>query len=132
MKKFFLFVVTIGFLSVSAVYSQDVTARLDELLSAFAKQNKFNGSVLVAQKGKVLLEKGYGWKNKKDSLMLDANSIFQIGSVTKQFTSSIVMKLQEQGKLNVADKLSKYYPDFPKGDSITIHNEGKTIMFQIK
>lgn len=114
----FLFLLVVVF----GAWAQDATQRIDELMTAFNAQYKFNGSVLVAQKGKVLIEKGYGWKNKKDSIKVDGNSIYQIGSVTKQFTSAIIMKLQEQGKLNVNDKLSKYFPDLRFGDSITIHN----------
>ena len=48
------------------------------------------------------------------------NSIFQIGSITKQFTATVILKLQEENKLKVTDKLSQYFPDYPKGDSITI------------
>ncbi|MEP6950366.1 MAG: serine hydrolase domain-containing protein, partial [Ginsengibacter sp.] len=47
-------------------------------------------------------------------------TIFQLGSITKQFTSAVILKLQEEKKLSVSDKLSKYFPKYPKGDSITI------------
>lgn len=104
------------------VFCQDDAAKLDELVGAYAKQYKFNGSVLVAKGGKVILEKGYGYRNAKDSLLNDGQTIFQIGSITKQFTATVILKLQEQKKLSVKDKLSKYYPDFPKGDSITIEH----------
>ncbi|MBC7848493.1 MAG: serine hydrolase [Chitinophagaceae bacterium] len=112
-------ILTVFILSAAA---QITTARLDEIMTAFTALEKFNGSVLVAKKGQVLLEKGYGWKNIKDSTRNDDKTIYQIGSVTKQFTSAIIMKLVEQKKLAVTHKLSKYYPDYPKGDSITIHN----------
>jgi CubicO group peptidase (beta-lactamase class C family) len=49
------------------------------------------------------------------------NTKFRIGSVTKQFTAACILQLEEQGKLRLDDKLSKYIPDYPKGDSITIH-----------
>jgi CubicO group peptidase (beta-lactamase class C family) len=114
-----LVVILFLFFSCSAI-PQSVTEKLDELVSAYAKLNKFNGSVLVAQKGKVLLEKGYGWKNKKDSLFTSAATVYQIGSVTKQFTAAIILRLEEQGKLRLDDKLTKYFPGYPNGDSITI------------
>ena len=47
---------------------------------------------------------------------------FRIGSVTKQFAAAAILKLQEDGKLNVTDKLSKFFPDFPRGDEVTIHH----------
>lgn len=113
-------------LSVCLVYSlsfaQAISAKLDEFLASYARQNKFNGTALVAQKGKILLEKGYGLKDAALSSMDDVNTIYQIGSVTKQFTSAIILGLQEQKKMSVKDKLSKYFPDFPNGDKITVEN----------
>ena len=101
-------------------FGQDKTAKLDELMNAYAKAFKFNGAVMVVKDGRILLDKGYGFRNVKDSVRNDENSIFQIGSITKQFTATVILKLQEEKKLSVQDKLSKYFPDYPKGDSITI------------
>lgn len=120
MKNKILFI--IFFLSQKAAYTQSISEKLDTLLSTYAQQYKFNGSVLVAKKGKVLLEKGYGFKNATNKLPNEATTVFQIGSVTKQFTAALILKLQEQGKLKVTDKLSKYFPDYPKADSITLYN----------
>jgi CubicO group peptidase (beta-lactamase class C family) len=117
MKRFLLSLVILSFTLSS--FSQDVS-KLEELMDTYTKQEKFNGTVLVAYKGKVLLEKGYGLRSVADSSKNDNNSIFQIGSITKQFTSTVILKLQEKKKLNIEDKLSKYFPDYPKGDSITI------------
>src|SRR4051812_32280329 len=100
--------------------AQDVTAQLDSLLSTYARLYKFNGAALVAKNGTILLDKGYGYRNASEKIPNDNHSIFQIGSVTKQFTTAIILKLQQQGKLTVKDKLSKYFPDYPKGDSITL------------
>jgi CubicO group peptidase (beta-lactamase class C family) len=110
MKQLILILLTLG-LTRASFAQPSTTAKIDALLSAYAKVNLFNGSVLVAQKGKILLQNGYGTK---------ANGIFQIYSITKTFTSTLVLKLVELQKLSITDKLSKYYPDFPKGDSITI------------
>lgn len=68
------------------------------------------------------MDKGYGLRNIADHLPNEANTVFQIGSVTKQFTAAVILKLQETKKLNVEDKISKYFPGFPKGDSISIEN----------
>jgi len=77
----------------------------------------------------VLLKKAYGladyeWKTPN---IIDAK--FSIASVTKQFTAVAILQLAEKGKISLDDKLTKYYPNFPKGDSITIkmmltHNAG--------
>ena len=96
------------------------TDKLDALINAYAKMYKFNGSALVAKNGVILLNKGYGYRNAADKTANNEQTIFQLGSITKQFTSAIILKLQEEKKLNVSDKLSKYFPRYPKGDSITI------------
>jgi CubicO group peptidase (beta-lactamase class C family) len=96
------------------------TAKLEEVMSTYARQNKFNWAALVVYKGQIVLDNGYGWRNVADSSRHTTGSIFQIGSITKQFTATVILKLQEAKKLNITDKLSKYFPDYPKGDSITI------------
>lgn len=118
MKKIIGFVAML--LVVQLTFAQELTPKLDELVTAYAQQHKFNGSVLVAQNGAILLDKGYGFRNAADKIPNDPTSIFQLGSITKQFTATIILKLQEEKKLNVKDKLSKYFPKYPKGDSITI------------
>ena len=115
---------TIGIIVVLLVahisFSQELPARLDTLITAYARLHKFNGAALVAKNGTVLLDKGYGLRSAADKTPNDPTSIFQLGSITKQFTSAIILKLQEEKKLSVKDKLSKYFPKYPKGDSISI------------
>ncbi len=106
----------------SSVTAQDLPQKLDELVSAFAKNETFNGTVLVAQKGEILLRKGYGYKNAAKKEMNDGNTIFQIGSITKQFTAAVILRLQEKKKLSIHDKLSKYFPALRFADSVTIEN----------
>ena len=116
MKKLFLLVTVLclGHL----IFGQG--DKLDTLLSTYAKLNKFNGSALVAKNGVILLNKGYGYRDAASKTPNDEQTIFQLGSITKQFTSAVILKLQEEKKLSVSDKLSKYFPGYPKGDSITI------------
>jgi CubicO group peptidase (beta-lactamase class C family) len=102
------------------VAAQTTPAKLDSLLDAYAKVWDYTGSVLVATKGGVLFEKGYGYKNKETRSLNDTNTIFQIGSITKQFTSAIILQLEEEKKLSLQDSLTKYIPDYPNGNTITI------------
>jgi CubicO group peptidase (beta-lactamase class C family) len=99
-----------------------ISQKLDEYLNSANTVYKFNGSALIAEKGRVLLAKGYGLKNVSTHLINDTNTIFQIGSITKSFTAIVILKLQEEGKLSVYDKLNKFFPGFPKADKITIQN----------
>lgn len=101
-------------------FAQTKTEKLDQLLTAYTTQYQFNGTALVSQNGVVLLNKGYGFKNVGSKNPNNENTIFEIGSITKQFTATVILKLAEQHKLSISDKLSKYYPNYPKGDSITI------------
>ena len=118
MKKTAVLLIT--FLVCMAVSAQVTTAKLDSLLKPDTTGRAFNGSVLVAQNGKIILEKGYGFKNKKENLPNTANTIYQIGSITKQFTSAIILQLVASKKMTLQDKLSKYIPGYPRGDSITV------------
>lgn len=104
----------------SASFCQDITSKLDELVTAYTAIHKFNGSVLVAKNGTILLNKGYGLRDAASGVRNTEQSIYQIGSVTKPFTAAIILKLQDQKKLSVQDKLSKYFPRYPHGDSITL------------
>ena len=77
MKKL-LFIIS-GILLITSASAQSAAQKMDELVSAYAKENKFNGVVLVAHKGRVLLQKGYGNRNVENNMAHDAESIFQIG-----------------------------------------------------
>jgi CubicO group peptidase (beta-lactamase class C family) len=120
MKKLLFILLTYSF--AACTNGQVSSANLDSLVTAYARQNFFNGSVLVAQKGKILLEKGYGFENKKENKLNTAGTIYQIGSITKQFTSAIILQLVEKQKMGLQDRLSKYILDYPMGDSITVEN----------
>ena len=116
------FLLTLSFVIQYSCFSQTKTEKIDELLRTYHASGQFNGNALVLEKGKVILESGYGYQNLDDKTLHYSQTIFQIGSVTKQFTAAIVLKLAEQGKISLTDKLSKYYPDFIKADIITIHH----------
>jgi len=97
-------------------------ALLDALFSRVITNNGPGAAVLMAQNGKVLFEKGYGLANVSSGTKITTKTKFRIGSITKQFTASAILKLQEQGKLNVEDKLSKFFPDFPRGDEVRLRH----------
>ncbi|WP_337041004.1 serine hydrolase [Emticicia sp. 17c] len=104
------------------IAAQNISQKLDELMNAYAQNREFNGTVLVARKGKILLEKGYGYQNIEKLLSNSAVTLYPIASITKTFTATLILKLAEQRLLSIDDKLSKYYPDFPSGDSISIEH----------
>jgi CubicO group peptidase (beta-lactamase class C family) len=120
MKKIIVFVALLCIVQYSN--SQEEAAKINTIVSTYQGLHKFNGAVLVARGGQVLLNKGYGYRDAASKVPNDEQTIFQLGSITKQFTTAIILKLQEEKKLSIHDKLSKYFPGYPKGDSITIEN----------
>jgi len=108
---------------VSCSFSQDnESEKLTELFNFYEKQDLFNGSVLVSKGGDILLNNGYGYQDAKKEIPNTSKSIFQTYSITKAFTSTVILRLVEENRLSLSDKLSKFYPDFPNGDDISIEN----------
>lgn len=93
---------------------------MDQLMQEVTKKGEFSGSVILAQNGKVLLSKGYGYANEEYKIANDAKTVFRIASLSKQLTAAAVLKLEESGKLSTTDPISKYIPDFPRGNEITL------------
>lgn len=102
---------------------QKVAAELDKTLQDLASANQFSGSVLVAQNGQLIFSNGYGLADREKKTPITAQTKFPIGKTTKQFTAMAIMMLQEQGKLNVQDKICAYLTDCPEAwGAITIHH----------
>lgn len=79
-------------------------------------------ALLISRNGKVVYRKAHGYADLENKALAGPETKFKIGSITKQFTGAAILKLQEEGKLSVEDKLSKYIPDFPRGDEVTVHH----------
>jgi CubicO group peptidase (beta-lactamase class C family) len=95
---------------------------LDAIAEKYHREKGFNGAILVAKEGKVLLKKGYGLADYEAGYPIESNTKFKIASVTKQFTAVCIMILEEKELLSLEDTLDKYIPDFPDGKKIKIHN----------
>ncbi len=99
----------------------DTSIRIENYLSELDKVG-FYGSVLVELNGEII-SKGYGFSNTEKQIKNSETTIFDIGSVTKQFTASAILKLEMQGKLSTDDKISTYFKNIPKDkEQITIHD----------
>ncbi len=70
-------------------------------------------SVLIARNGEIVYQKGFGYADVGNRVPVTPETKFRIGSITKQFIASAILKMQEEGKLSVEDKLSNIFPDFP-------------------
>nr|WP_288933970.1 serine hydrolase domain-containing protein [uncultured Allomuricauda sp.] len=95
--------------------------KIDKFLSE-SVANGYSGSVLVAKNGEIILSKGYGWADRSQKIGNTEATVFNIGSVTKQFTAAAILKLMEDQKLAVSDNIEKYFPQVPADKrDITIH-----------
>jgi CubicO group peptidase (beta-lactamase class C family) len=102
--------------------SSEITKRIETYLIEFEKAG-FSGTLLIELYGNKVISKGYGFRNIKLKEKNTPNTIFDIGSLTKQFTASAILKLEMQGKLTTSDNITKYFKNVPVDKSnITIHD----------
>jgi CubicO group peptidase (beta-lactamase class C family) len=102
--------------------NQAIADEMTAYLQACLANRYFMGSVLVARAGEVLLSAGYGMANLEHDVPNTPQTKFRLGSITKQFTATAILQLQEQGLLEVHHSISTYLPNYPNGEQITIHH----------
>lgn len=103
-------------------FGQKRIQSIDSLISAIHTNGKFNGNILIAEKGEIIYKKSFGYANEEQKIKLDENSIFELASVSKQFTAMAIMILKEKGKLKLDDDISKYIPELKNYKGITVRN----------
>ncbi|MEM6720118.1 MAG: serine hydrolase [Bacteroidota bacterium] len=120
LKALFLLV----FLSVPTLhYAQNLETEIDQLMQENYKADQSGATILVAKDGKVILRKAYGKANLELGIDMIPENVFEIGSISKQFTAVGILMLLEEGKLSLEDEITKYIPDYPTQDTkITIHH----------
>ena len=96
-------------------------SRIDAYMKQWVDIKHFSGSVLVAQKGKIVLAKGYGMANYEHNVPNTMQTKFHIGSMSKQFVSMAIMILVKQGKLALEDTVANFFSDYPNGKKITLY-----------
>ncbi len=122
MKALFLFWI-VGFNFPNIVSAQSFETTIDSLIQTeFKDKNGPGGVFMVAKNGRAIYQKAFGKANLELDVDLTLGSVFQIGSMTKQFTAIAILMLEEQGKLNVQKPIATYIPDYPAGDKITLHH----------
>ena len=90
-----------------------IATKFDSLFRSISKKKGFNGNVLVGLYGNVIYKNAFGYSNLRTKELLNVKSVFQIASVSKQFTAVAIMMLHEQGKLEYSDTIQKFIPEFP-------------------
>ncbi len=99
------------FLFSQPAYGQDKARELDALLTELYENRDFMGVVLIAEKGKVIFKKAYGYANFETQTLLTTSTPFNLAPVSKQFTAMGIMILAERGKLKYDDSIVKYLPE---------------------
>jgi len=117
-KKIFkvFFCIAISVVLPSPTHAQSLQALIenfDKLIDSLNKINEFNGNILLAKNGKKLYEKTIGFTDSSASKKLTANAAFNLASISKTFTSSMVLMFVQEGRLKLDDSVSKYVAAFP-------------------
>jgi len=100
--------------------STTMNDQVDEYILAHVSNKRFNGTVLLAHKDSILYHRSFGFANRETQHLNADSTIYLIGSVTKPFTAMAVLLLEQQGKLSLEEKLSTYFPSFPRAEEVTI------------
>lgn len=93
---------------------------IQKKINSYLAANQINGSVAVVQNKKVIFNKGLGFANLENKTLNGPTTTYPIASITKSFVATSIMQLQEQGKLNINDPVSKFIPHFPNGNKIKL------------
>jgi len=103
--------------------SQNLNADFDAMMKAKYKSGEPGAVALIAKAGKPIYRQAYGMADLENNIVMRPEHVFEIGSITKQFTAVAILMLMEQGKLKLDDPVTKFIPDYPMhGYTITIHH----------
>lgn len=125
MKSAFLVLTLVLSIASSAfAAAPDKTAQIDKLLNAWHDLGMLNGVVLVADQGEIIYKKGFGYANFEWKVPNTPDTRFRIGSVTKPFTTTLILQLATAGKINLDSPIAEYLPDYRKdtGTRVTVRH----------
>jgi CubicO group peptidase (beta-lactamase class C family) len=109
-------------LTANAISGQNAAKSLDSLFTSLHSQGKFNGNVLFADHGIPVMMKGYGLADRETKRLLNTKTVFELASVSKQFTAMGIVLLEKKGKLSYDDLMSRYIPELKFYGEVTIRN----------
>ena len=124
MNKISCLILLLAILSQQLAFSQEkeLAAKFEQYVRPYVETNNFSGRIVVSRKGKILFNKAYGLASLEFGASNDLNTVFHIASLSKSFTAAAILILEQKGLVATDDLLSKYVPDYPLGDKITIHH----------
>jgi CubicO group peptidase (beta-lactamase class C family) len=101
---------------------RELVGKIDKYIHPYVETNNFSGTILISRKGRIIYHKAFGLANREFEVPNDPNTVFHIASLSKTFTAAAILLLEQKELLSTDDRLSKYVPDYPLGDKITIHH----------
>ncbi len=125
-RSVFLFVAALAWLPqllVAEAAAVDLAARVDELFADSARSDAPGAAVAVVQDGRIVYQNGFGMADLERGVRIEPESVFEIGSVSKQFAAMSILLLENDGKLSVDDEVRKWIPELPEYEQpITIRH----------
>lgn len=122
MKREFIITLLIGILSQTGFAQNFNKAKLDSFFNALEVNNKFMGSVAISENGQIIYKNSIGFVELENKTRADENSKYRIGSVSKTFTSVLVLKGVEEKKIDLNQTIDKYFPGIENANMITIRH----------
>ena len=103
-------------------YAQNINyEKINLYIDKQVEVNNFGGTVLVMKNDSIIIKKAYGYANFEWNIKNTIDTKFVLASITKHFTAIAITQLLEKKQLNIDSKLSEFFPDYPKGNKVTIH-----------
>ncbi len=121
MKNIIITISLLFFSGISIAQKLD-SQKLDSLFQILAQNDKFMGSLAVSQNGEIIYENSIGFINLKDSIKSNNNTKYRIGSISKMFTASLILKAVEENKLKLDQSLQDFFPEVANSEKIIIKN----------
>ncbi|WP_400260768.1 serine hydrolase domain-containing protein [Sphingobacterium sp. SG20118] len=105
----------------TSIYAQNIDSqKLDSYFTSLEQNNKFMGSVAISKNGKLIYSKSVGFSDVENKMKADINSKYRIGSISKTFTSVLVLKAIEMKKLELNQTIENYFPTIKNAEKITV------------
>lgn len=121
MKKTFAFLL-ISFIFFPCFSQNFNSDRLDSLFQILSEKNKFMGSIAISQNGKIIYKNAIGYSDFENSIKNTHDTKFRIGSISKMFTATLILKAVEEKKLSLEETIYGYFPEIINSKKITIEN----------
>jgi CubicO group peptidase (beta-lactamase class C family) len=114
------------FIAVQLIFGQLVFAQkkgMESFIQSYTHEHQFNGSILVQKDSSVIYRQSFGLADRRLDVPITKESVYKVASITKAFTSVLILQLYDNGKLELNETINKYLPDFKgeAGSKVTIH-----------